>query len=99
MILDSDCVALWPIHVKQLLWQQQVSSSKIKHNTPSHRALYQLEERSDHAEWWPDSEQVLQIEQNTCITNNPSAKVVGVTPAILSKSIALMTLCRLQALY
>ncbi|CAF0983449.1 unnamed protein product [Rotaria sordida] len=99
MILDSDCVALWPIHVKQLLWQQQVSTSKMKNNTPSHQALYQLEERSDHAEWWPESEQVLRIEQNSCATNDPSAKAIGVTPAILSKSIALMALCRLQTLY
>ncbi|CAF4676527.1 unnamed protein product [Rotaria sp. Silwood1] len=99
MILDSDCIALWPIHVEQLLLKQQVSTSKMKYNTPSYRALYQLEERSDHAEWWPESEQVLQIEPNTCITNNPSAKTIGVTPAILSKSIALRALCRLQTLY
>ncbi|CAF3517068.1 unnamed protein product [Rotaria socialis] len=99
MILDSDCIALSPIHVTQLLWQQNMSSSKVSHGIPSHQALYQLEERSDHAEWWPESEQLLQIEPNTCVTNNPSTKSIGVTPAILSKSIALMTLCRLQKLY
>ena len=99
MILDSDCVALWPIHVKQLLWQSERSISKVHHNIPSHRALYQLEERSDHFEWWPDSEKLLQIEPNQCVKSHPSSKTIGVTPAILSKSIALRTLCRLQKLY
>ena len=52
MIIDSDCVALWPIHVKQLLlWQTNRSISNIDHNnTPSHLILYQLEKRSDYVE-------------------------------------------------
>lgn len=99
MILDSDCVAIWPIHVEQLLWQQTKSNLQIDHSTPSHVALYQLEERSDHAEWWPESEKLLRIKPNTCLKSNPSAKAMGVTPAILSKTISLRTLCRLQKNY
>jgi hypothetical protein len=101
MTLDSDCVAIWPIHVEQLLWRQLTTStaSKMNHSSPSFRALYQIEEKSDHGEWWPESEQVLQIKPNTCISDDPSSTTIGVTPAILSKSIALRTLCRLQILY
>lgn len=101
MVLDSDCVALWPIHVEQLLWKRPMVSttSKMNHSSPSFLALYQIEEKSDHGEWWPESEQVLQIEPNTCIPDDPSSTTIGVTPAILSKSIALRTLCRLQILY
>jgi len=101
MILDSDCVALWPIHVEQLLWRRPTTStkSKLNHSSPSFLALYQAEEKSDHDEWWPESEQVLKIEPNTCISDDPSLKTIGVTPAILSKSIALRALCRLQMLY
>jgi hypothetical protein len=101
MILDSDCVALWPIHVEQLLWRRPTTSatSKMNHSSPLFLALYQIEEKSDHAEWWPESEQLLQIEPNTCISDDPSSTTIGVTPAILSKSIAFRTLCRLQMLY
>ncbi|CAF0885467.1 unnamed protein product [Rotaria sordida] len=82
MILDSDCVALWPIHVKQLLWQQQVSTSKMKNNTPSHQALYQLEERSDHAEWWPESEQAgLQWRQKE-INNGNGTPIIDLSASL-----------------
>jgi hypothetical protein len=102
MILDSDCVAIWPIHVEQLLWRRRPTTStksKMNHNSPSFLALYQIEEKSDHGEWWPESEELLQIEPNTCISDDSSSTTIGVTPAILSKSIALRTLCRLQILY
>jgi hypothetical protein len=93
MLLDSDCVAIWPIHVEQLLWQTN------KTNLPLFKALYQIEERSDRDKWWPESEQVLQIESNTCLSMNSTSPTIGVTPIILSRTIALRTLCRLQNLY
>jgi hypothetical protein len=98
MLLDSDCVAIWPIHIEQLLWQ----SDLIKHQNkslPLFKALYQLEERSDRDKWWPESEQLLQIEPDTCVSNDPTSATIGVTPIILSRTIALRTLCRLQTLY
>lgn len=98
MILDSDCIAIWPIHVEQLLWQ----SNRIKttnHSLPLFKALYQIEDRSDRDQWWPESEQVLQIEPNTCVSTDPKSSTIGVTPVILSKTISLRTLCRLKYLY
>jgi hypothetical protein len=98
MLLDSDCVAIWPIHIEQLLWQ----SDLIKHQNkslPLFKALYQIEERSDRDKWWPESEQLLQIEPDTCVSDDPTSATIGVTPIILSRTIALRTLCRLQTLY
>ncbi len=92
MLLDSDCVAIWPIHVEQLLFQ-------TNQNLPLYKALYQIEDRSDRNEWWPESEQLLQIKPNTCVSNDPTSATMGVTPIILSRTIALRTLCRLQKLY
>ena len=96
MLLDSDCVALWPIHVEQLLWP---AKTKRERNGPSYRALYQREERADRDKWWPESEQILQIPSNTCVSDEPTSPTLGVTPIILSRTIALRTLCRLQTLY
>jgi hypothetical protein len=96
MLLDSDCVAIWPIHVEQLLWQSNVVQNK---SLPVFKALYQIEDRSERNQWWPESEEVLQIKPNTCASNDPRTATIGVTPVILSKTIALRTLCRLQTLY
>jgi len=93
MLLDSDCVAIWPIHVEQLLWQTNQT------NLPLLKALYQIEDRSDKDKWWIESEQLLQIQSNTCLSTNPTTPTIGVTPIILSRTIALRTLCRLQRLY
>jgi len=90
LVLDSDCVAIWPIHVEQLLYQ--TNRSQI-------RALYQIEERNEREKWWIESEQILQIEPNTCSTNEPTSATIAVTPVILSRTIALRTLCQLQILY
>ncbi|CAF1053408.1 unnamed protein product [Didymodactylos carnosus] len=95
LILDSDCVAVWPIHVEHLLWKTKNGNL----NTPAVRALYQYEERDDRKLWWPASESVLQVKSNTCTSSSPSSPTIGVTPAILSRSIALRALCRLQYLY
>ncbi|CAF0968089.1 unnamed protein product [Adineta steineri] len=94
MLLDSDCVAIWPIHVEQLLWQSNVNKS-----LPLYKALYQIEDRSDRIKWWLESEQLLKIKPNTCVSNDPLSPTIGVTPIILSRTIALRTLCRLQILY
>lgn len=93
MLLDSDCVAIWPIHVEQLLWQTNQT------NLPLYKGLYQIEDRNDRDKWWIESEQILQIKPNTCLSMDPSTPTIGVTPIILSKTIALRTLCRLQTLY
>jgi hypothetical protein len=93
MILDSDCVAIWPIHVEQLLVQTNTT------NLPLFKALYQIEDRSDKDKWWIESEQLLQIKPNTCLSIDPTTPTIGVTPIILSKTISLRTLCRLQTLY
>ncbi|CAF3310817.1 unnamed protein product [Rotaria sp. Silwood2] len=58
-----------------------------------------MEPRSSHSKWWPESEQLLQIKPNTCASTDPTSMTMGVTPLILSRSIALRTLCRLQMLY
>ena len=87
LILDSDCLAVWPIHVEQLLY----------HN----KALYQKEDKATHLKWWTESEGLLQIKLETCFSHNSSSSLptMGVTPGILSRTIALKTLCRLQKLY
>ncbi len=87
LILDSDCLAVWPIHVEQLLY----------HN----KALYQKEDKASHLRWWRESEGLFQIKLETCFSHNSSLSLptMGVTPSILSRTIALKTLCRLQKLY
>lgn len=93
LILDSDCLAIWPIHVEQLLYNTQQNSTLLK-------ALYQIEDKSAHKAWWSESEELLQIKLETCIsTNSSDINTMGVTPSILSRTIALRTLCRLQKLY
>lgn len=98
MLLDSDCVALWPIHVEQLLWSAKKKTERSR-SGPSFKALYQREERADREKWWPESEEILQIQPNTCVSNEPTSTTIGVTPIILSRTLALRTLCRLQTLY
>lgn len=93
MLLDSDCVAIWPIHVEQLLWQTNQT------NLPLYQSLYQIEDRLDRDKWWIESEEILQIKPNTCLSSDPKTPTIGVTPIILSRTIALRTLCRLQTLY
>lgn len=93
LILDSDCLALWPIHVEQLLYRDS-------HNLSLYKALYQIEGKLGHEAWWVESEELLQIKLETCVSTNSSAlDTMGVTPSILSRTIALRTLCRLQKLY
>ena len=95
LILDSDCLALWPIHVEQLLYNENLNSS-------SYKAVYQIEGKSGHATWWSESEELLQTKLEACISSNSSSAAsatIGVTPVILSRTIALRTLCRLQKLY
>ena len=94
LILDSDCVAVWPIHVEQLLHRTDYQNQSF------YRAVYQIEGRSGHEKWWSESEQLLQARLAECSTDSPSTtSTMGVTPSILSRSIALTTLCRLQKLY
>jgi len=91
LILDSDCLAVWPIHVEQLLYSKNLSS---------YRASYQIEGKLGHESWWSESEGLLQIKLETCVSAPESSiTTMGVTPAILSRTIALRTLCRLQNLY
>lgn len=91
LILDSDCLAVWPIHVEQLLYYNNLSSYK---------AIYQIEGKLGHPTWWAESEQLLQMRLEACVsTNTSSILTMGVTPSILSRTIALRTLCRLQKLY
>ncbi len=93
LILDSDCLALWPIHVEQLLYSENTNFSFYK-------ALYQIEGKLGHEKWWSESEQLLQIKLEACVSTNPSSSsTMGVTPSILSRTISLRTLCRLQKLY
>ncbi|CAF0802646.1 unnamed protein product [Adineta steineri] len=92
LILDSDCVAVWPIHVEQLLHQNKTSSL--------YQSIYQAESRSLHEEWWFESERLIQVKLESCVPNDKSkTSVMGVTPSILSRTISLRTLCRLQKLY
>ncbi len=94
LILDSDCLALWPIHIEQLLYNENSNSSFYK-------AVYQIEGKAAHETWWSESEELLQIKLEVCLSINSSssAATMGVTPSILSRTIALRTLCRLQELY
>ena len=94
LILDSDCLALWPIHTEQLLYKENSNSS-------SYKAVYQIEGKSGHETWWSESEELLQMKLEVCLSTNSSssAATMGVTPSILSRTIALRTLCRLQKLY
>lgn len=98
MILDSDCVALRPIRVEELLWLNQNSFINVGIQ-PNFQAYYQQEERGDHPTWWSESEQLLKIKTGSCVSNSLKSKTVGVTPIILSRNISLRTLCRLQRLY
>ncbi|CAF1077149.1 unnamed protein product [Adineta ricciae] len=92
LILDSDCLALWPIHAEQLLYKNETSSI--------FRAAFQVEGNTGHAKWWSESEELLQIKLESCVkANTSSIPAMGVTPSILSRTIALRTLCRLQKLY
>ncbi|UJR15475.1 hypothetical protein I4U23_002418 [Adineta vaga] len=92
LILDSDCLALWPIHVEELLYKDTKSSS--------FKAIVQMEDNLGHSTWWSESEELLQIKLQSCVTTNTSSiPTMGVTPSILSRTIALRTLCRLQKLY
>lgn len=95
LILDSDCVALRPIHVNQLLYPTIRTNGQREY-----RAIYQGEGKSAHANWWRESEGLMQISLEQCIdTVDESSSTMGVTPSILSRTIALRTLCRLQKLY
>ncbi|CAF1577808.1 unnamed protein product, partial [Adineta steineri] len=92
LILDSDCVAVWPIHVEQLLHQNNASSL--------YQSIYKAEDRSGHEEWWIESERLIQGKLESCVPNDKSkTSAIGVTPIILSRTISLRTLCRLQKLY
>jgi hypothetical protein len=94
LILDSDCLAVWPIHVEQLLYKTKNSSLP--------KALYEKEDKLSHPTWWSESEDLLQIKLESCVPNQSSSlslPTMGVTPSILSRTIALNTLCRLQKLY
>ncbi|CAF0997567.1 unnamed protein product [Adineta steineri] len=94
LILDSDCVAVWPIHVEQLLHQNK--------NSSLYRAINRGEGRSSHEKWWSESERLLQIKLESCVSYKKSdtdIPTIGVTPSILARTIALRTLCRLQKLY
>ncbi len=94
LILDSDCLALWPIHVEQLLYKEN-------ENVSFYKALYQIEGKLGHETWWSESEELLQIKLEACSSTNSSSSsdTMGVTPSILSRTISLRTLCRLQKLY
>ena len=97
LILDSDCVAVWPIHVEQLLHRTIATDHQ---NQSFYRAVYQIEGRASHEKWWSESEQLLQARLAECSTDGQVASsTIGVTPIILSRSISLTTLCRLQKLY
>jgi hypothetical protein len=101
LILDSDCVAVWPIHIEQLLYRAIDVNEQDKHEKQrSYRAIYQIEGKLAHEQWWLESEQLIQISLEQCTSKDPaSSPTMGVTPSILSRTIALRTLCRLQKLY
>ena len=99
LILDSDCVAVWPIHVEQLLYQTMEIDNQQRNRT-SYRAIYQIEGKLGHQSWWSESERLLQKPLEACVSTRPeSSPTMGVTPSILSRTISLRTLCRLQKLY
>ena len=99
LILDSDCVAVWPIHVEQLLYRT-TELDEQQRNRSSYRAIYQIEGKLGHQGWWSESEELLQSSLQACVSTSPElSPTMGVTPSILSRTIALRTLCRLQTLY
>jgi len=98
------------------------NSSSIGTSVTSHgRALYQIEPRRLHSDWWLASEVMLGVSQWPRNAHRPSFRskhawtppelqaacwpsldhtpTFGATPAILSRHIALRTLCRLQYLH
>ena len=94
LILDSDCVAVWPIHVDALLHRIE------KNNQFYFRAIYQVEGKGAHPKWWIQTERLLKANVESCISNTSDPlKPMGVTPIILSRTISLRTLCRLAKLY
>ena len=95
LILDSDCMAMWPIHVDQLLHPMVNIDGKKQY-----RAIYQIEGKLGHESWWKETEGLSQSSLETCSHLRPEASpTMGVTPSIMSRTIALRTLCRLQKLY
>lgn len=77
LLLDSD-----------VLMVNSVRNSSWLFPAPG-KAVYQPQQRRTHAEWWKDSEEMLGL--TGCLSRDMDARLFGVTPAILSTNISLMT--------
>ena len=95
LILDSDCVAVSPINISQLLHPMGTEKGEQRY-----QAIYTRESRNTHEDWWRASSIFIRSSLENCSRSKSEAfETVGVTPFIMSRTIALRTLCGLQKLY
>ncbi|PNH07930.1 hypothetical protein TSOC_005553 [Tetrabaena socialis] len=86
LVLDSDVLMVRPVPPVAVRWLFPEPG----------RAIYQPQRRGSHGAWWTSTERLLglggpQPNNSSCVPQDPTAHVFGVTPAMLATPLAEMT--------
>ena len=89
LVLDADVVLAGPLHARRdLLGSAHGEGS---------RATFEPTYRNVHSGFWAASERLLNA--SGCIGSAPETIVMGLTPAVLSRTLAAQAVCRLRAVH